>query len=343
MGPFMQELVSFISIMLGVVVLTAWVMWILLRPSGDNKAQDFASKSARDGQTLAVMENNELKNKVTRLERELKVLMSAGYGKNVGERGKGKGEGSKIKDEGLKIKDMRPKVRKEGRKVEGGRGKGKNKRSRSVVPGAMSLDGRSKIKDKKFKVKGVKLKAKDEGSKIKDEGLKIKDVRPKVRKKGRKAKVVVTADKKPVVEEIAAELAAPKQVETTRSSKVVPLSETQRITEEADKKKIADFLTSVAETTERQRKKVEALDEENEALEEVSRYPDDDLKKIKGIGPHLERKLKKAGIRSYRQISDFNEDEVRHISKVIGSYPRRIRRETWVEQAKVLVGRAIKD
>lgn len=273
MGPFMQELVSFISIMLGVIVLTAWVMWILLRPSGDNKAQEFASKSARDGQTLAVIENNELKNKVTRLERELKVLMSAGYGKNVGERGKGKGEGSKIKDEGLKIKD----------------------------------------------------------------------VRPKVRKKGRKAKVVVTADKKPVVEEIAAELAAPKHVETTRSSKVVPLSETQRITEEADKKKIADFLTSVAETTERQRKKVEALDEENEALEEVSRYPDDDLKKIKGIGPHLERKLKKAGIRSYRQISDFNEDEIRHISKVIGSYPRRIRRETWVEQAKVLVGRAIKD
>ena len=109
----MQELVSFISIMLGTVVLTAWVMWILFRPSGDNKVEEFATRSARDGLTEAVMENNELKNKVIRLERELKVLMSAGYSgksedqeqedeeKGKGERGKGKG---KTKD--LKLETM---------------------------------------------------------------------------------------------------------------------------------------------------------------------------------------------------------------------------------------------
>ena len=76
----MQELVSFISILAGVVVLTSWVMWILLRPSGDNKAKDFAQESAKDGLTRCVMENNELKNSIKRLERENKVLMSAGYG-----------------------------------------------------------------------------------------------------------------------------------------------------------------------------------------------------------------------------------------------------------------------
>jgi len=113
MGPFMQELVSFISIMLGVIVLTAWVMWLLLRPSGDSKTKEFASESARDGLTLTVIENNDLKNKITRLERELKVLMSAGYGKTAEERGKGKGE--KIKGKGEKIK----------RKGERGKGKGK--------------------------------------------------------------------------------------------------------------------------------------------------------------------------------------------------------------------------
>src|SRR5210317_1858624 len=101
MSPFVQELVSILSIIIGVIVLTAWVMWILLRPSGDSKAQDFARESARNGLTRCVMENNELQNKITRLERELKVLMSAGYGHKTASRA---AEGQ-VKDEEIKIKD----------------------------------------------------------------------------------------------------------------------------------------------------------------------------------------------------------------------------------------------
>ena len=273
----MQELVSFISIMLGVVVLTAWVMWILLRPSGDNKAQEFARKSARDGLTEAVMENNELKNKVIRLERELKVLMSAGYKTTVD-----------AKDDGLKRKDEGPKA-----KVKGERLKVKEKKSRSVVPGAMVSDKEAKTKD---------------------ERLKSNKVQPMVQKKA--AKVV----------------AAVKPAEVSQPSTVALLSEAQQIVDAAEKKKVAEYLASVAETTERQKKEVEAL-------ENVSRHPDDDLKKIKGIGPHLEGRLKRAGISSYLQIAGFNENDIQHVSKVIGSYPRRIHREAWVEQAKVLVNK----
>ena len=331
----MQELISFISIMLGVVILTAWVMWILLRPSGDSKAKEFSQESTRNSLTHSVMENNELKNKVTRLERELKVLMNAGYKTSTD-----------AKDDVLKTK------------VKGERLKVKEKKSRSVVPGAMVLDERQRTKDEGLKTKAEQARGKvkgkgkktgagalpvggaprgedasrmknkeeksrsvapgamvsDERSKTKDERLKSNKVQPIVQKKA--AKVV----------------AAVMPAEVNQPSTVAPLSDAQQIIDAAEKKKVADYLASVAETTERQKKEVEAL-------EEVSRHPDDDLKKIKGIGPHLEGRLKRAGISSYLQIAGFNENDIQHVSKVIGSYPRRIRREAWVEQAKVLVNK----
>jgi len=86
-------------------------------------------------------------------------------------------------------------------------------------------------------------------------------------------------------------------------------------------------------------KEVEALDEEEKALEKPGKYPDDDLRKIKGIGPHLEGKLKKAGISSYQQIAEFTDEDIAQISRQIGFFPRRINRDRWVEQARVLVGK----
>ncbi|MEL6193326.1 MAG: hypothetical protein AAFR66_14810, partial [Bacteroidota bacterium] len=62
----------------------------------------------------------------------------------------------------------------------------------------------------------------------------------------------------------------------------------------------------------------------------------DDLKKIKGIGPFIEEKLNKLGIFTFKQIANLNaEDEVK-VSEAIGSFPGRIKRDTWVEQARSL-------
>lgn len=62
----------------------------------------------------------------------------------------------------------------------------------------------------------------------------------------------------------------------------------------------------------------------------------DDLKKIKGIGPFIEEKLNKLGIFTFKQIANLNaEDEVK-VSEAIGSFPGRIKRDTWVEQAASL-------
>lgn len=304
MGPLMQELVSFISIMLGVAILTAWVMWILLRPSGDNKTQEFASESARDGLTLTVIENNELKNKITRLERELKVLMSVGYpSKAEKQEKKGKPEEKKERSTAPDTVDLDERV-----KIKDKKGKPKGERSRGTVSRAKGLDERAKSKDKGGGAEGKKGKLKGErrtgvihGAMDLDEEVKLKDK-----------------------EEEAGE---------DQAQQAPPL----KITDEAEKKKIADYLASVAETTERQMKEVEALAKEDGVLEGETRYPENDLKKIKGIGPHIEGKLKKVGITSFQQIAEFVDEDIQRVSKQIGFFPRRINRDAWVEQAKVLV------
>ena len=49
--------------------------------------------------------------------------------------------------------------------------------------------------------------------------------------------------------------------------------------------------------------------------------------------------LKKAGITSYQQIAEFTEQDIRRVSDEIGSFPRRIKREAWIKQARMLIGK----
>ena len=59
----------------------------------------------------------------------------------------------------------------------------------------------------------------------------------------------------------------------------------------------------------------------------------DNLKKISGIGPALEKKLNDAGIYRYRQIADLTQDEMDRLETAVG-FPGRIQRDKWVEQAR---------
>jgi len=63
----------------------------------------------------------------------------------------------------------------------------------------------------------------------------------------------------------------------------------------------------------------------------------DDLTRIRGIGPTLERVLKEKGIFHYSQISGWTPDNVHWIEREI-DFPGRVSREKWVEQAKTLIG-----
>ncbi len=63
----------------------------------------------------------------------------------------------------------------------------------------------------------------------------------------------------------------------------------------------------------------------------------DDLKRISGIGPAIEKKLNGIGIFTYQQISKFVVKDMTDITDLITFFPGRIERDHWVQQAKNLV------
>ncbi|MBY6200281.1 50S ribosomal protein L21 [Maritalea mobilis] len=63
----------------------------------------------------------------------------------------------------------------------------------------------------------------------------------------------------------------------------------------------------------------------------------DDLKKLSGVGPALEKKLLEAGVTSFAQIAAWTPEDVAAMDEKL-SFKGRIEREGWIEQAKELAG-----
>ncbi|OWU83610.1 50S ribosomal protein L21 [Oceanicola sp. 22II-s10i] len=61
----------------------------------------------------------------------------------------------------------------------------------------------------------------------------------------------------------------------------------------------------------------------------------DDLKKLSGVGPALEKKLHEAGVTSFAQIAAWTDEDVAAMDEKL-SFKGRIEREGWIEQAKEL-------
>ena len=61
----------------------------------------------------------------------------------------------------------------------------------------------------------------------------------------------------------------------------------------------------------------------------------DDLKKLSGVGPALEKKLHEGGVTSFAQIAAWTEEDIAAMDEKL-SFKGRIEREGWVEQAKEL-------
>ncbi|WP_120501487.1 50S ribosomal protein L21 [Roseovarius sp. EL26] len=61
----------------------------------------------------------------------------------------------------------------------------------------------------------------------------------------------------------------------------------------------------------------------------------DDLKKLSGVGPALEKKLLAAGVTSFAQIAAWSDADVADFDEKL-SFKGRIEREGWIEQAKEL-------
>jgi hypothetical protein len=63
----------------------------------------------------------------------------------------------------------------------------------------------------------------------------------------------------------------------------------------------------------------------------------DNLRKINGIGINVARKLNYLGIYNYKQIANFNDDDISKVNEAIEFFPGRILKDNWVAQAQKLV------
>jgi len=63
----------------------------------------------------------------------------------------------------------------------------------------------------------------------------------------------------------------------------------------------------------------------------------DDLKKIKGVGPKLEKELNAAGVYHFDQVAGWSAEEILWADQHLVSFKGRVSRDNWVEQAKELL------
>jgi len=61
----------------------------------------------------------------------------------------------------------------------------------------------------------------------------------------------------------------------------------------------------------------------------------DDLKKISGVGPVIEKKLHALGVTQYEQVAAFTADDIAKVDDAL-SFKGRIERDDWLSQAKTL-------
>ena len=82
----------------------------------------------------------------------------------------------------------------------------------------------------------------------------------------------------------------------------------------------------------------EALEraEETQAAPPAPGPQPDDLGKLKGVGPKLVALLHALGVNRYAQIAAWTEADIDRIDPQLGPFTGRIRRDNWVEQARLL-------
>ena len=99
----------------------------------------------------------------------------------------------------------------------------------------------------------------------------------------------------------------------------------------ASEKRLATATTEI----ERLRLQTQVLRRVEEGESALLTVPDDDLTQIKGIKKIISEQLRAHGIRTWRQIAQWNEDEQRAFSELL-AFKNRATREQWQQQARAL-------
>lgn len=104
------------------------------------------------------------------------------------------------------------------------------------------------------------------------------------------------------------------------------------------RRSLADSAKRLAEATSganRLQSQIAVLQRVDSAAASLAQVPDDDLTQIKGIKKVIRDQLHAHGIRTWRQIASWSEDEVSVFSELL-AFKNRAKREKWQEQARAL-------
>ncbi len=109
--------------------------------------------------------------------------------------------------------------------------------------------------------------------------------------------------------------------------------------EPAPEPTILETVTASVETTPEAAEEAQAEETaDGEGTEVLFTAPEgeaDDLKKLSGVGPVLEKKLNALGITRFTQIAAFTAEDVAKVDEVL-NFKGRVEREDWVGQAKAM-------
>jgi predicted flap endonuclease-1-like 5' DNA nuclease len=94
----------------------------------------------------------------------------------------------------------------------------------------------------------------------------------------------------------------------------------------------------IIDAVEGQSKNPDEASSDEESSEQENRIPNqpDDLKKIRGIGPALERRLNTRGVNRFEQIASMSEQDLSDLATDISVSPAVAERENWIAQARSL-------
>ncbi|WP_371741641.1 hypothetical protein [Novosphingobium sp. 9U] len=78
--------------------------------------------------------------------------------------------------------------------------------------------------------------------------------------------------------------------------------------------------------------------EQSAVVPATSEPGEDDLRRIKGLGPKLVATLHALGVTRYAQIAAWTDADLDELDPKLGAFAGRPRRDSWVEQAQLLAG-----
>ena len=136
------------------------------------------------------------------------------------------------------------------------------------------------------------------------------------------------ADKSKVQEAVGSGSVEFKFVESVKPKKSADLKTKAEKSPKKPVKKEAKPVKEVKPEKEAKARKSAPAKEKN-----VTTTVSDDLKKLSGVGPALEKKLHAAGVKSFEQIAAWSAKDVEAINEKISS-KGRVEKEGWIDQAK---------